>query len=969
MNRFIFFCCFIFLAGFAFPQSPAFRHYTPRKDGMPQIQVRNLYFAPDGALWISTYGGIGRFNGKSFTNYTIRQGLCSNITFDVKIYSDTVWVVSRDGLDYIVNDSVFNYRTATPYKFYTGKIYQYKNLFLIHDIPSDRNNNEYSKSYLFDARKNHYVRKIINDEGDSIPFFGFTVPQKDSILLNTQKSVISSSLHTFRSKTRVQIEKGKLQRLIMYNNILNLHIYDESPNRAHNVVEYSQLLKTRNGWQRFSMSEDLISAFGANLYHFSTQDSEFMSVDKNSDIWLIRNNNPKRLGHLGSVPNMILYKPQAYWIAADNGLLKYKISGFEYFRKEDGYPGNVWSVMPDKSGNIWFADFQNGLYHFTNGKLKKHYNGNVNYYNSCLEGFQSDLIFGNGLGATVVNSDKEHFKEIKLPEACLSLALDIKRKTILAGCMNQLIAIDTNYNYKTLFKITELGVNYTILAIVPFENKYLLGLARGIAEFNPETGNGRLIIKKNIRVNDLIIDTKNQIWAATSNGLMKLINDSLEAVFPNIIKEDALTLGISDDNRLFVATTNYLFTIDLHRFHKNLPHCVLNYRESAGYNCGEPGQNSLFKDEKGNFWIPNTDNVVLIDPTNIITPENHPVTKFVKGIATNRAHSDSIILKRQSDFIRLPYSFNNLILQFEAIDLDFPESLRFQYKLGTDDSQWIDLPDESKLELGNLGPGDYYIHVRATRTESFESVPEAVLKVRILTPFWLSIWFIILIVLIAAALIYTIARYFIHKERKQAEIHIEVQRLRALALGIQMEEHFIVNCISKISLLNQLNQTEAASRFSLNFVRFLQGNLHAIRQELISLYDELELINAYLNIEKTSIPELELNIIVSEEINTRSIMIPPFLIQPLVENAIKHGYEQSNNSIFEISINIKYEKLFTIIVVSNERHKNEYDNITGNKLSLKIINERLKLFGNDSRLESYQTENGYVNKIYIHQNI
>lgn len=114
---------FMVLSAAVAGQTPALKLYTPKNSGLPQVQVMNLRQAPDGALWVCTYGGIGRFNGRRFTNYSVRNGLNSNITFDVAFLNDTVWLLTRDGLDVLVNGRIANYLMAGEFKFYSGRLH------------------------------------------------------------------------------------------------------------------------------------------------------------------------------------------------------------------------------------------------------------------------------------------------------------------------------------------------------------------------------------------------------------------------------------------------------------------------------------------------------------------------------------------------------------------------------------------------------------------------------------------------------------------------------------------------------------------------------------------------------------------------------------------------------------------------------------------------------------------------------
>ncbi|MDD3667104.1 MAG: hypothetical protein PHQ65_17730, partial [Bacteroidales bacterium] len=142
-------------------QTPALKLYTPKNSGLPQVQVMNLRQAPDGALWVCTYGGIGRFNGRRFTNYSVRNGLNSNITFDVAFHNDTVWLLTRDGLDVLVNGRLSNYLMAGEYKFYNARLHLYDDSTrIIYNISTIRLEDNIPSQLLFDVRKKSFLTPI-----------------------------------------------------------------------------------------------------------------------------------------------------------------------------------------------------------------------------------------------------------------------------------------------------------------------------------------------------------------------------------------------------------------------------------------------------------------------------------------------------------------------------------------------------------------------------------------------------------------------------------------------------------------------------------------------------------------------------------------------------------------------------------------------------------------------------------------
>jgi len=107
------------------------------------------------------------------------------------------------------------------------------------------------------------------------------------------------------------------------------------------------------------------------------------------------------------------------------------------------------------------------------------------------------------------------------------------------------------------------------------------------------------------------------------------------------------------------------------------------------------------------------------------------------------------------------------------------------------------------------------------------------------------------------------------------------------ALRAQVNPHFLFNCLHSISALTSADAAKAREMCIL-LADFLRTTLRVGRQETISLEEELALIRGYLAIEKVRFgARVKMEEQVEDE--TMKLQLPPLLLQPLVENAIRHG--------------------------------------------------------------------------------
>ena len=119
-------------------------------------------------------------------------------------------------------------------------------------------------------------------------------------------------------------------------------------------------------------------------------------------------------------------------------------------------------------------------------------------------------------------------------------------------------------------------------------------------------------------------------------------------------------------------------------------------------------------------------------------------------------------------------------------------------------------------------------------------------------------------------------------EKKAAEANLKL-------LQAQIEPHFLFNTLSNVLSLLDTNPQKGKSML-VDFIQYLRASLSKIREEKATLGQEMDMIRAYLSIFKVRMGD-RLNYIIDLPNPLESAVFPPMLIQPLVENAIKHGLE------------------------------------------------------------------------------
>lgn len=131
------------------------------------------------------------------------------------------------------------------------------------------------------------------------------------------------------------------------------------------------------------------------------------------------------------------------------------------------------------------------------------------------------------------------------------------------------------------------------------------------------------------------------------------------------------------------------------------------------------------------------------------------------------------------------------------------------------------------------------------------------------------------------------------------------------AIKSQMNPHFFYNALNSIQGYIYSGDKENAAKSLGLFSDLSRSILESSRNTEISLYDEIELLQNYLKLETMRLPKIKYSIHTSESISLHDVYIPAMILQPLVENAIKHGLaNKQGEGLLSINVEEKNNKLF-----------------------------------------------------------
>ncbi|HVM88201.1 MAG TPA: histidine kinase [Puia sp.] len=254
--------------------------------------------------------------------------------------------------------------------------------------------------------------------------------------------------------------------------------------------------------------------------------------------------------------------------------------------------------------------------------------------------------------------------------------------------------------------------------------------------------------------------------------------------------------------------------------------------------------------------------------------------------------------------------------------------------------------DNNLIWLKNLSPGDYVLKIRYAKQR--HNVTEYHFKIK---PYWyqtglfqILITLFIIFIIGFFTLLYNLTRQkrkLFEKEKQKEKSENEVKSIRA-----QLNPHFVFNALNSVQGLINKNETEKANKYLADFATLMRSTLASSNKNTYSMDEEIKMLGYYLQLEQLRFP-FQFRIIVEETINPSTTEIPVLLLQPLVENAVKHGVS-SLQEHGKIEINFSRQEK-NLIVKINDNGKGFNKTKEQDGYGLKLTNERIKLLNEMSK--------------------
>jgi len=925
-------------------QKFAFVEYST-EEGLPQSQVTSICQDNKGYLWVGTLGGLAKFSGSKFITYSSSDGLFNNRVESLDFFDETIWVGHEGGISFVSNG-------------------------IMKSIAFSGSGNERSQS----------VSKIIRFDGDIVicsnggGLFKIKNEKLVKIALKNQDFERIRDAYVYNNQMYLATKGGVLSTKDLMNFSLVQGLGEGSfsgiDGRGDKLVfaTYNDGLFIRDMKtfkQTFYSAEKLkYSVYGCYL-------------DRSNQIWLNTLDGVIRLNENGKLfffdeqngmpVNMTscIFNDNAnnIWIGSQGkGIFRFPSSDFRYYDQSFGLPSDlIVTGFEDKTGDYYFGTYDKGIVKQSkSGQMTSIFTSELTIWSSLANCDGKNWFGGSGgLISVDKNGKVGSFNEENtegLPGSKITALYKVSNRSMyVGGSRGVAFYLDGKFSLLSNGKNREIGTvrDFAILNDTLF-------CASNLGLFMYVDGRFTLISPSNQVVYNVEIDQHNVLWYGTESGLFRYKNGKVSKVH---LLDD---LGSNYTNflnfykgQMFVGTNNGLFILTNLKTEKP---DFKRYGISEGIIDLETNLNSGFFDSHNRFWFGTASGLVSYHLENTDLDDAKPRVHLLSILLNYQKfdyekYADSLDGEGIPYNLELPSFKNNLIFEMDGVSLVNQKGLGFQYRMEGLRDDWSTISENPTITFTSLPPGEYVLHVRVMDIDGRFS-NEVKFPFRINEAFYKTWWFISLEVLLFTGMIILFFRYRIKRlaeqnEKEKLDFKSRLLALEQQSMNASMNRHFIFNSLNSIQYFINTQDKISANKYLTNFAQLIRKNLDSAtaKNNVVSLEEELERLRLYLSLESMRFKDrFEYQLNIANDVDAESIMIPPMIMQPFIENSIIHGILPREGKKGLISVKVHIENGYlNILILDNgigitESLKNKKQNLGDHRSQgMEITSKRIEL--------------------------
>ena len=939
MNRIIIFLLF---SNKIVAQHPVYTHLT-EKDGLPDIEFYDIVEDSNGIIWLAADKGLFSYDGKVFKNYSHpeKRGLS---VFGLKLDSkDRVWCNNMSGQVFYINKD---------------------QLVLFGDF-QDKVNGQLA---IFTFIENNVVLSTETGvyEIDSKGLFKNKIFGGDTRII--QSLIKKDTLLSFGDDKILVATKGKKLTV------------------KYDLKEYRKY--SFNIWDIASVNNtDLVYAYKTTSINVVPK----LFYGENNKLHEI--SLPKELV-VGNAIMKFYDINNELWICTNKGVFIYQfIKGKLHYKKTYFKDIPVSRLLKDRNNNYWFTTLTNGIfiipnlyiekYNITKGKENIMAVSNLGEKSLMMGSIKGDLmIVDKGINQISYLDKKVNSKLYTISEGKRNMYLSFGKASLIYDKNSKQFTNDRFlYNAKDVTFLDEnnlLYVTHRTASVINVKTKKntefratratavhysknkekYIGYIDGAEKYNKKNESIKLKFKdQRVFANDITETSNNIVWLSTlKKGVIGFKNGKFVKQYSeeNGLLSNQVGEIEGEGPFLWVSTHTGLQLINTNN------NQIKSLTRKDGVNSFNitgfiPDEKSLyFSSNKGLFKIDKKkafkENKILDFYFTSIEVDDKEVTE--KELYT----FDSSVRK-----IKFNFHINGFLSH---------DNIAFNYKLTENSKKW-NVVDKgvNQITFNNLAVGTYTFKLKATSLSDEKETKERIIKIIITPPIYKQTWFIVMIVFFSILLGWFIFYKILKGIKKSQKKALQSERMqkdlvasKLTTLQTQMNPHFTFNALNSIQNLVLKGDKKNAYNYLTKFSSLLRESLTLSTKSFVFFEEEISILRKYLELEKLRFKDNFYYEIKGEEL-IGTIKIPTMIIQPFVENAIKHGLLHKFDDVGKITIEFFQDELFTCIITDNgvgkeiDFNKDKKSNIINEFHSTGAIYKKLKILKDYYKLDigfSYQ---------------
>ena len=825
--------------------------------GLQSNTIYNTYVAKNGLLYIAHSKGLSSYDGIRFTNYYNKDFPFTEVANIVettngsifcKAFNNAVYKLYGDTLRWYSNS--FNKLGFTPSTTFKNSLISAKN-----DSLQIINTSTYKN-------KTFALSNLSTTEIETNPIFigKLFIGNKPSIVIVNSMYAISkvpydkkySQFH-FSNNQIFFCADESLTSIIHFNTGEKINIQTNFKNVFINYISFENDIVWvcttngifyRNAKDKGKVFTHILQGFNAvNVvqtkdkgYFVSTLDKGLLFIP-NLNVNIIVQSNEK-------ITASCIYKGQLNFANSNSKLFTYNL-----------FEQKIKKVVNTEIAPISFL-FTDSLLNIISGKRTLVNNKQENFIVKDYCYIDKNLVLATASGVYLLKSSinkNNHWIQSRI----------LKKKQELNNTIVQLnFSQEHTSNIKYNKTLDELYIsNYT-----------------GLFKLTKQDSTAIVMPEPHCVLKDICVYNGNLLLASKDKGILKWNGKTYETAFPKHVIKDIFYKFEVYENELWVLGENALYCF------KNNDLQV--YKNEVGVNSKNINSFSI---TKNNVYL-NSVNTIIELPKNAVAQSNI-YTNLILNKVLNTTNNSVV-----SNLQKLSHSNNSVLFQLSLINFTNASNTHIAYSINSNSLKHL-ATTARDLPLNFLQPGEYIVHFYIVSNGEVSTTPSQSFKFTIEQPFYNTWWFLSIIFLIVAIVVWLVTKWRINKIKNQLQLkqekiilEKELDKSTLASIRSQMNPHFLFNALNTIQSYVYMNDKRNASIYISKFSDLTRSILELSNKEKITLKEEINSLETYLSLEKMRFEEsFTYKIDIENSLEQENIYLPPMLLQPFVENAIKHG--------------------------------------------------------------------------------